>query len=130
MLTRFASAVSAVALGLALLPALAPMAAQAQTVVAPQRMVPIPVRARRADITFNGTQFVLVNGKQAQLAPGVRIFSRQNMLLLYGSLNGVATAKYLRERSTGMLMSIWILTDDEIAVPDPKRDPNEPEPTQ
>jgi hypothetical protein len=115
---------------LALLPALEALPALAQTTVAPQRLVPIPVRARRADITFNGTQFVLVNGKQAQLAPGVRIYSRHNLLLLYGNLNGMATAKYIRERTTGMLIRVWILTDEEIAVPDPKRDPNEPEPTQ
>ena len=132
MLKRFASALSAAALGLALLPAVLPQQAAAQTSSAatlpPQRLVPIPVRARRADITFNGTENVLIDGKKpARLAPGVRIFSRQNMLLMYGSLNGTATVKFLRERTTGLLMNIWVLTDDEIKVTDPKPDLNDPE---
>jgi hypothetical protein len=127
MLTRIASAISAAAIGLALVPALAPQAAQAQTATtpAPQRLVQIPRRARRADITFNGTLSVLVDGNAEQLAPGVRIFGPDNMLLLYGNLNGVATSKYIRERGTGMLLTVWILTPDEIAAPDPKLDPND-----
>ena len=133
MLKRFASAVSAAALGLALLPAMLPQQAMAQSSSAtpafpPQRLVPIPHRARRADMTFNGTENVLIDGKRpARLAPGVRIFSRQNMLLMYGNLTGTAKVKFLRERTTGLLMNIWVLTEDEIAASDPKPDPTDPE---
>lgn len=138
MLTRFASAVYATALpaGLAAaLVALAPGAVLAQGAMsststtgttqnlAPPRLVPIPLNAKRAVMTFNGSQFVLVDDKKAQMAPGVRIFGADNMLKTYGSLVGKATAKYQVEQTTGMLMNVWILTDREILTPDPKPDP-------
>jgi len=117
MLKRYAGAVYAVALGLALaLPLCLPVPVQAQS-----RLVPIPAKAKRAQMTFDGSMTVVVDGKvQARLAPGVRIFGRDNLLLLYGNLSGTATVKYLQEESSGLLMNIWVLTNDEIATPDPK----------
>ena len=85
------------------------------------RHVPIPPKAERADIIFNGSPMLLINGRPAQLAPGGRIFNRQNMIVTYGAVNGSAKAKFLREDSTGMVMSVWILTEDEIATPDQPR---------
>ena len=87
---------------------------------AQQRMIPIPPKAKRADITFNGTPDILVNGKLARLAPGARITDRNNMLALPGALNGVITTKYTVEETTGLVMLVWILTEREIATPDPK----------
>ena len=88
--------------------------------LAQMRPVPIPPKAQRADIIFNGSPMLVINGKPAQLAPGGRIFNRQNMIVTYGAVNGGAKAKFLREDGTGLVMSVWILTEDEIAVPDPK----------
>ena len=88
--------------------------------LAQMRQVPIPPKAERADIIFNGSPMLVINGKPAQLAPGGRIFNRQNMIVTYGGVNGSAKAKFLREDSTGMVMSVWILTEDEIAAPDPR----------
>ena len=87
---------------------------------AQQRLVPIPTKAQRADITFNGSPDLLINGKNVRLAPGARIYSRDNMLVMSGSLTGTAKAKYVLEETTGLVMSLWILTDQEIATPDPK----------
>ena len=135
MLTRFASAVCAMALPLGLVlagAAVMPGAALAQSTqtkpLAPPRLVPIPLNAKRAEMTFNGTQYVLVGDKKekAQLAPGARIFGDDNMIKMYGSLNGKAITKYQIEQTTGMLMNVWILTDREILTPDPKPDPNVP----
>ena len=86
---------------------------------AQQRPVPISPKATRADITFDTSTIVLVDGKRAQLAPGVRISDRNNMLAMYGSLQGTAKTKYLIEETTGNVIAIWILTDAEIATPDP-----------
>ena len=102
-------AASVVALGVA-----------ASLALAQQRMVPISPKAKRADITFDGTPDILVNGKVARLAPGVRIQDRNNMLALPGGLQGTVTVKYLLEETTGNVIAIWILTDDEIATPDPE----------
>ena len=87
---------------------------------AQQRMIPIPPKAKRADITFNGTPDILVDGKLARLAPGARITDRNNMLALPGALSGVITTKYTVEETTGLVMLVWILTEKEIATPDPK----------
>jgi hypothetical protein len=84
------------------------------------RLIPIPVKAVRGDMEFNGTQIVLLDGKQRQLAPGVRIYGPDNMLKLASSLKGTAKTKYLFEENTGLLQNIWILTPREIATPDPK----------
>jgi hypothetical protein len=104
---------------LALLFLLAPLPASAQTdalPAAPQRLVPIPPQARHAEMTFDGTPFVLVNNKYAaQLAPGARIFGPDNMLYMSGALSGTVKVKFLQEPATGLLMRVWILTSDEIA---------------
>jgi len=84
------------------------------------RLVPIPAKAVRGDMEFNGTQIVLLDGKQRQLAPGVRIYGADNMLKLATSLKGTAKTKYMLEESTGLLQNVWILTPKEIATPDPK----------
>ena len=118
MLKRYAGAVFAVALGLVLA---LPLGLPVQAQQGPQRLVPIPPKAKRAEMTFDGSMTVVVNGKvQARLAPGVRIFGRDNMLKLYGNLSGTATVKFIQEENTGLLMTIWVLTNDEIATPDPK----------
>jgi hypothetical protein len=84
-----------------------------------QRMVQIPAAALRASITFQGSPDVVIDGKTARLAPGVRIFDTNNMLVLYGSLNGTVKAKLMLETTSGLVQSVWILTDQEIATPDP-----------
>ena len=89
-------------------------------VFAQQRMVPISPTAKRADITFNGTPEILIDGKTARLAPGVRIYDRNNMMAISGALDGAAKAKYLVEETTGLVIGIWILTNAEIATPDPE----------
>ena len=102
---------SAVALGFA-----------ASLAFAQQRMIPISPKAKRADITFDGTPNILIDGQAARLAPGARIQDRNNMLTMHGSLQGSAKARYLIEETTGNVIAIWILTDQEIAT----RDPEEP----
>lgn len=86
-----------------------------------QRMVQIPDAATRAEMTFQGSPEVIINGRtQARMAPGVRIFGRDNMLVMWGSLAGPTIVRYTLEPVTGLVQSIWILTDEEIARPDPK----------
>ncbi len=94
--------------------------AQAQQSMVQQRMVPIPPKAQRADIIFNRSPDVLINGKAARLAPGARIFNQQNLIVMYSALQGAIKAKFVLEDSTGLVLSVWILTEDEIAAPDPR----------
>ena len=93
----------------------------AAPVAAQQRIVQIPASAKRGVVTFQGGIDVLLDGRVAmRMAPGVRIFDRNNMLAMYGALNGTFRVKYQVEELSGMLLTVWILTDDEIATPDPK----------
>lgn len=97
-------------------------------ITAQQRIVQIPPAAKRGVITFQGGNEVVLDGKVTmRLAPGVRIFDRNNMLAMYGGLTGTVRVKYQVEELSGMLLTIWILTDDEIAAPDPAP---KPKPTQ
>ena len=101
--------------------ALALSAAVAGSAMAQQRIVSIPAAAQRAEFTFSGSNEVQVNGRaMARLAPGVRIFDRGNFLAMFGALSGTFVVKYLIEESSGLVLSVWILTDQEIATPDPQ----------
>ena len=101
--------------------ALAICSAMAGAALAQQRIVAIPEAAKRAAMSFQGSNEVLINGKtQARLAPGVRIFDRNNYLALYGAMAGTWQVKYLLEPNSGLVLSVWILTDNEIVTPDPE----------
>lgn len=89
--------------------------AMAQT----QRIVSIPAAAKRSVITFSGGPDVLVGGQAARLAPGARIFDRSNYLQTHGAVTGTFRVKYLLEATTGLVQAVWILTDEEVATPDP-----------
>ncbi len=96
-------------------------AALAGEALAQQRIVSIPAAAKRAEFTFAGSNDVVVNGRAvARLAPGVRIFDRGNFLAMYGSLAGTFAVKYMIEENSGLILSVWLLTDQEIATPDPQ----------
>lgn len=84
-----------------------------------QRIVSIPAAAKRATFAFSGGPDVLVDGRAARLAPGARIFDRNNYLQMHGAVTGTLKVKYLLEATTGLVQSVWILTDEEIATPDP-----------
>ena len=85
-----------------------------------ERIVSIPEKAVRGDMTFQGGIDVAIDGRAARLAPGARIFDRNNFLLMFGSLAGTYKVKYLIEDTTGLVLSVWMLTEREIATPDPR----------
>ena len=90
-------------------------------VAAQQRIVQIPPAAKRGVMAFQGANEAVLDGKvKLRMAPGVRIFDRNNMLAMYGALYGTFRVKYQVEELSGMLLTVWILTDDEITTPDPK----------
>ncbi len=102
----------------------------AAPVAAQQRIVQIPPAAKRGMMAFQGGNEVVIDGRvRLRMAPGVRIFDRNNMLAMYGALNGTFRVKYQVEELSGMLLTVWILTDAEIATPDPAPKPA-PKPTQ
>ena len=79
---------------------------------------PFPDLALRGTLTILGGSQATLNGAPVRMAPGMRLFSPQNNLVMLHNVTGQAfTVNYLIENSTGMLISAWILTQGEAALP-------------
>ena len=93
-----------------------PVAAQALPGLGISR--PFPDAAKRGTLTFTTTAQAQLNGKPIRVAPGMRLFSPQNTLLMTHSVLGKTfKVNYVLEASTGMLHAAWILTEGEAAKP-------------
>lgn len=94
----------------------APAAAQVQPGLGMVRN--FPDAALRGHLTLTTTSDALLNSKPLRMAPGMRLFSPQNTLVMAHSVLGQSfKVNYLIEPSTGMLHAAWILTEDEAAQP-------------
>ncbi len=79
---------------------------------------PFPDAALRGTLTFTTTTQAQLNGKPIRVAPGMRLFSPQNTLIMAHSVLGKTfKVNYVLEVSTGMLHAAWILTEGEAAKP-------------
>lgn len=59
---------------------------------------------------------VVIDGKVQRLAPGAKIKSRQNTIIISSSLmSNVFIVNYTID-NLGMVDKVWILTDEEIAL--------------
>lgn len=77
-----------------------------------------PDAALRGTLTVNTMSEATLNGRTIRMAPGMRLFSPQNTLVMAHTVLGQSyKVNYLIENSTGMLLSAWILTDQESAQP-------------
>ncbi len=106
----------------ALLSTAAPVAlAQDQPTL--QHNVPrnFPPSSQRGELRVASQVEGAVDGKTYRLAPGLRIFNQQNQLVFAHAVAGQKLdVRYLIEPRTGMLLTAWILTDNELAK-EPKR---------
>lgn len=103
-------------LACALLSATLPVAAQGQPGLGLNR--PFPDAALRGTLTFVTTAQASLNGQPIQVAPGMRLFSPQNTLVMAHTVLGQTfKVNYMLEASTGMLHAAWILTEAEAAQP-------------
>ena len=104
------------ALGTALLLAMAPATAQVPAGVGMVRN--FPEAALRGNLTINGTSDATLNGRAIRMAPGMRLLSPQNTLVMAHTVVGQSfQVNYTIEPSTGMLLSAWILTKAEASQP-------------
>ena len=79
-----------------------------------------PDNALRGKVAFTtGIGTAEINGSTKLItAPGFRLFSPQNTLIMQHSVQGQSfTVNYVIEPSTGMLHTVWILTQTEVAQP-------------
>ncbi|WP_374590931.1 hypothetical protein [Aquabacterium sp.] len=93
---------------LAALLAVAPLVAPAQA----QRVM--PKQALRGEMVFGVPPAVKLNGKDATLAPGVRVRDLNNMIVLSGELVGQKLKVNYTVDTLGFIYGVWILRDDEI----------------
>ena len=79
---------------------------------------PFPDQALRGTLTIAAGSQAVLNGAPIRMAPGMRLFSPQNNLVMLHNVTGQTfKVNYLIENSTGMLLSAWILTEGEAAQP-------------
>ncbi|GAB1386965.1 hypothetical protein MASR1M59_21130 [Melaminivora sp.] len=97
-----------------------PLAAQAQAAPTPAGQRHFPEAALRGNLKVLNQAEAELNGQAVRLAPGLRIFSPHNTLVFAHQLiNQPLKVNYLLEASTGMLLSVWMLTEAEARQPRP-----------
>ena len=93
-----------------------PAAAQVEPGLGMNR--PFPEAALRGTLTLSTTAEAVLNGKPIRMAPGMRLFSPQNTLVMAHTVLGQTfKVNYVLEASTGMLHAAWILSEAEAAKP-------------
>ncbi len=96
--------------------AAAPAQAQVQSGLGIARN--FPDASLRGNLTVQTGSDATLNGRAIRMAPGMRLFTPQNTLVMLHMVQGQTfKVNYLIENSTGMLLSAWILTEGEAAQP-------------
>ncbi len=114
--TRF-SAVAAVAV-IALAGLAQPLVAIAQVPDSLGGIRTFPVQALRGKLAILSTVEATIDGKPIRMAPGMRLRSPQNSLvMLHMVIDKEYAVNYTIEPSTGMLHTAWILNKEELALP-------------
>ena len=95
-----------------------PLATHAQQAPTPAGQRHFPEAALRGQLTIHSSAEARLNNQSVRLAPGLRIFNTSNALVFAHSLiNQPLKVNYVIEASTGMLLTAWILTENEAAQP-------------
>ncbi|MDD2544987.1 MAG: hypothetical protein PHI55_01730 [Burkholderiaceae bacterium] len=77
-----------------------------------------PEAALRGHLVLNSPSDATLNGRALRMAPGMRLFSPQNQLVLAHTVLGQTfQVNYLIEASTGLLQTAWILNPREAEQP-------------
>lgn len=114
--TKFLKCALAVGLGCAVLWGPLPASAQVQGALGVSRT--FPDAALRGTLTITAASDATLNGRAIRMAPGMRLFSPQNSLVMAHMVLGQTfKVNYLIEPSTGMLQSAWILSQGEADQP-------------
>jgi hypothetical protein len=98
--------------------------AQAQSTQSPDPAIELalkrlPDRARTgklAILTIDVFPQAKLNGTEVYLAPGTRVFSTTNLIVLPMSIQNSPQPVVYRQDMLGQLIEAWILTDEEIAA--------------
>ncbi|SDM70867.1 hypothetical protein SAMN05428957_11279 [Oryzisolibacter propanilivorax] len=109
---RAARLCAAALAGVLALAPLAPLAATAQAPIAGQRT--FPAQAQAGTLKILDRNQAELDGKPIRLAPGLRLFNEKNALVFAHTVAQRPLAvRYVREASTGWLLTAWMLTPAE-----------------
>ena len=75
-----------------------------------------PQNALRGAIVVGEAPAILLNGRQAQLAPGARIRDGNNMGVVPGAMIGGRFLVHYTVDTLGLVKDVWILRPEEAAV--------------
>ncbi len=100
--------------------ALAALLAVAPIIAPAQMQRSFPRQALRGEIKFGVPPSIKLNGEVAQLAPGVRIRGKNNMIEMSGALVDLTIKVNYTIDTLGLVKDVWILRDEEIAQLWPK----------
>ena len=104
--------------------ALAGLPAAAQDVGDPPAVRDFPKNALRGHLVVLAPPEISMDGKPDRLAPGARLRSSDNLLLLTGQvINQNLTVNYLRD-NMGLVQQVWVLTDAEAKLKRPNSPPS------
>jgi len=74
-----------------------------------------PADALRGELSFLQPPAVLLNGREARLAPGVRIRGENNLLQMSGALTGYKSIVHYTVDDLGLIKDVWVLNAGELA---------------
>ena len=74
-----------------------------------------PATALRAEMQITLPPQLLLNGRDARLAPGARILDENNFLTMSGSLADRRLVIHYTLNTEGLLFDVWVLTPAEMA---------------
>ncbi len=82
--------------------------------------IPIPLHSLRGEVVFGQPPDITLNGQPARLAPGSRIKSTQNLLVMASALVGQKGQVNYTFDLYGMLLDVWLLSEVDLAKPWPQ----------
>ncbi|GGI21413.1 hypothetical protein [Oxalicibacterium faecigallinarum] len=83
---------------------------------------PFPPITKRGEIMIGKHPQVVLDGKDRTLSPGAWIRNKQNLIEMPVALYGRKFTVNYTENMEGNIDRVWILSDEEIKKPLPKRD--------
>ena len=84
-----------------------------------------PATALRGEIVVQQPPQVLLNGRDARLAPGSRIRDENNLLVMSGALAQRRALVHYTLDASGLLFEVWLLTPQEAGRQPWPRSPDE-----
>jgi len=75
-----------------------------------------PIGTLRGKFLLVNTPEILLDGQPERLAPGARIRSAQNMLMMPAALTGQNLLVNYTRDAAGMVSQVWVLTPEEAVV--------------